>query len=140
MCCFVLTRAPARDRNRPFSDRSRAGARARLRGSLSQLRQKRFALALQILFQLLRAIAIAASPRLRAVFVAAISSRVSVLDCHQLEILFPIWTLLLEGRVAETGFDPCSDSSGIHPGLFHIVLILVSGDRAAAEHLIIDRP
>ena len=105
---------------------------------IAKLLEKRFALAAQFLFELVRAIAIAASPSLAAVFVPAISTRVRVFHTEKLEIFFPIWPLLGERRIAKTSLDPCRDAIA-EPGFAHIIDILTTGDRTFAERAAVDR-
>src|SRR2546421_13125139 len=108
--------------------RIRSRARARLRRRAAQLREKRFSLSLELLFELCRAIAIAAGPRFSSVFVPAVPARVRILDREQFEILFPIRPLFFQRRIAETRFYPGCEAILIHARLLHIVLILVAGD------------
>jgi hypothetical protein len=57
-------------------------------------------------FKLFRAIAIAAGPRLGAVLVTAVASRMRVFHAQQVEIFFPIWPFLGQRRVAKASLDP----------------------------------
>src|ERR1700730_6278288 len=88
------------------TDRSRAAARARLRETRAQPGQERFTAVLQLFLQLRRAIAIAAGPRLGAIFMAAIAARVRVLHHEKLEIFLPIRALFFERRSAEARLHP----------------------------------
>ena len=92
----------------------------------------------QFLFQLLCAIAIAARPRLGAVFVPAIPARMGVLYTDQIEIFFPICPLFRQWRIAKAGLDPGGGAVPIHPRLVHIVNVLVAGDRIFSERAVID--
>ena len=87
-----------------------------------------FALAAQLLFQLLRTVAIAARPRFGPVLVPAIAARMRVLHPDELEIFFPIRPFLRQRRIAKTGFDPGRDALTVHPRLVHIMNIFVARD------------
>jgi len=63
---------------------------------------------------------------------------VRVVHTEKLEVFFPIRSLFLQRRIAETGFHPSRDAGLVDPRLLHIVLILVAGDRTLAESLPID--
>src|SRR6478672_3956637 len=93
----------------PSSSASAAtGFRLSGRGrALAQASHERFPLTAQSVFQLPRTIAIAACPRLDAVFVPAIPAGMRVLYAEELEIFFPIRSLFCQRRIAETGLDPC---------------------------------
>jgi hypothetical protein len=71
--------------------------------------------------------------------VPAIAARVRVLHREQLEIFFPIRPLFVQRRVAKTRFHPGGDARLIDARLPHIVLILIAGDGAFAERVVIDR-
>ena len=87
----------------------------------------------QLLLELLCTITLATRPRLRSIFVAAIPARVRIFHTEQIEIFLPIRAFLRERRIAEAGFNPCSDTVPIHARFIHIVQILVTGDGAATE-------
>src|SRR2546427_6468714 len=82
----------------------------RLRVGLSilpaQFPQKRLALCAQPFLKLGRAVAVAARPRLGAIFVPAITPRMSVFDAEQIEILLPVRAFFGQRRIAETAFNP----------------------------------
>lgn len=110
--------------------------RAGLTTRLLNRRQKRFPLFLQPLLQLPRAITIAARPRLRAIFMPAIFPIVRVLDAEQLEIFFPIRTLLSQRRGAKTSFHPVSHAIVSHPGMLQIVNVFITGNRTASQRTV----
>ena len=102
--------------------------RSRISGDLrSQGRQKRFPYALEFVFELLGAIAIAAGPRFGAVFMPAIPASMGVLHTEELKIFLPIGPLLGERWIAKTGFNPRCGPGRIDPGLLHIVPIFIAG-------------
>ncbi len=90
-------------------------------------------------FQAPRAIAVAAGPRLGAVFMPAIAPGMRVFDCEQLEILLPVWPLFLERRITETCFHPVRFALVVYTRRLHIVEIFIPGDGAAAKRPVIDR-
>ena len=94
----------------------------------SQPFQERFALAAQLLFQLLRTIAIAARPRFGPVLMPTIAAPMRVLHPDELEIFFPIRPFLRQRRIAKTGFDPGRDALTVHPRFVHIVNIFIACD------------
>ena len=69
---------------------------------VAEIFQKRFALAAKFLFQLLRAIAIAARPQFGPGFVPAVAARMRVLDAEQIKIFLPVTALLRERRITKT--------------------------------------
>ena len=75
----------------------------------------------EFFLQVLRAIAVAAGPRLCSVFVPAIASRVRILYADQFEIFFPIRTLFRKRRIAEASFHPGRSSGFVHPRFAHVV-------------------
>jgi hypothetical protein len=95
---------------------------------------------LQTLFQPLCAVAIAASPGFGAVFVAAIAAGMGVLHSHQFEEFLPVRAFLLQWCGAVTHLDPFRRSVVSEAGLFHVVDILVAGDRPATQRAIRDCP
>jgi hypothetical protein len=65
--------------------------------------------------------------------VAAAASGVSILNFQELEILFPVWTFLREGRRAVTDFNPLNGAITELPRFLHIPKVLVAGYGASAE-------
>ena len=90
--------------------------------------QKWFALAAQLVFQLLRAVAIAARPRFGPVLMPTIAARMRVLHPDDLEIFFPIRPFRSQRRITKTGFDPGCDALIVHPRFVHIVNIFIARD------------
>src|SRR4051812_17830000 len=82
-------------------------------------REQRRALAREFLFEPGRAVALAARPRLGAVFVPAVFPRVRVLHREQLEKFLPIRPLLVERRGAKTNLHPARDAVGEQSRLLH---------------------
>ncbi len=101
---------------------------APLRNLDSALIQKRCAASHQLRFQFLRAIAITTRPRLTSIFVTAIPPGVRVFNAQQGEIFLPVRTLLRQRRIAEASLNPGSYTGCVHPGLVHIIYVLVPGD------------
>src|SRR5438552_14774227 len=91
--------------------------------------RKRVALASEGCFEFLRTITVTAGPRFLTVQVATIPTSVCILHAEELEILLPIRPLLGQWLLAETDFHPGDRPIGIHPCLFHIPEIFVSGNR-----------
>ena len=98
-----------------------------------QFFQKRLSGLLQPLFEAPSAIAIGAGPGFSAVFMAAISSRMSVLHLQQFKIFLPVRPFFIQRRGAETGFNPVSDALLVEPGVPQIVNVFFSRNRAAAQ-------
>src|ERR1044071_7384774 len=98
--------------------------------------EERLSLIAQFLFQLCRAIAFTAGPRFRSVLMPAISTRMCVLNARQVEIFFPIRSLLGQRRIAETGLHPPRHAA-LDPGLGHVMKIFVPRDRALAESAVL---
>ena len=71
-----------------------------------------------------------------AVFVPAVFSRMSVFDTDEIEIFLPIRTFLLERDSAETGFYPVRRAVLRNSGLFHVMQVFISGDRAASQRAV----
>src|SRR5262245_54005611 len=90
-------------------------------------------LACQPTFERLGAIAVTAGPRLGAVLVPAVSSRMSVLHVEQVEIFLPVRSLLRERGGAKTHLDPARRAVRGQSRLIHVVQILISGNRTAPE-------
>jgi len=101
--------------------------------------QKRIAPAAQFLFQLLRAITIATRPRLRSIFVPAVSARVRVLNAQEFEIFLPIRPFFRERWIAKADLDPSRNSVFVDARLLHIMEVFVTGDRTASEGALINR-
>jgi RNA polymerase sigma factor (sigma-70 family) len=101
--------------------------------------EERFAGNRQFLLESFRAITIAAGPGLGSVFMPAIAPRMGILHAQQIKVLLPIRTLLLERSRAETGLHPVRRPVCIHAGVSHVMLVLVTGDRAQAECAVLDR-
>jgi hypothetical protein len=100
--------------------------------------QKRFVLDDEFRFESLGAITIATSPRLRSVFVPAVSARVRVLNAEEVEIYFPIGPFFRQRRIAKTDLDPSRNSVFVDAGLLHIMEVFVPGDRTATEGAVIN--
>ena len=62
-----------------------------------------------------------------------------VLDAQEVEIFFPIRSLLFQGRIAETCFNPGRNALRVDTRLPHVVQILVAGDGAAAKGALVNR-
>jgi len=109
---------------------------------LESLRQKfkeGLACVLQFLFQPCRAIAIAARPRLGSILVAAFAPVVRILYLHQLKILFPIRSLLLQGSRAIAHFHPAHRLICADPRLIHVSQVFVTRDRPLAQRPALNR-
>ena len=65
---------------------------------------------------------------------------VGVLHADQFEILFPVRTFLVQRDRAEAGFHPHDATVGQLARLSHVVLVLVTGNRAASEITGVDGP
>ena len=105
---------------------------------VSDFLQERLPFLAQALFEAFGAIAVAARPGLGAVPVAAIFAIVRVFDAEEVEIFFPVRTLLLKRRRAETGFDPMGRAVVAEASLLHVVEVFVAGDGALAERVVAD--
>ena len=73
-----------------------------------------------------------ASPRFRAVEIAAQAPVVRILHTLELEVLLPVRALFLKRRRTETNLDPFDRAVRAHSRLHHVAQILVSGDGSAA--------
>src|SRR5438552_17785773 len=62
----------------------------------------------------------------------------SVLNVQQLEVIPPIGPLFRQRRIAKTTFYPGCNSSVVDPCLLHIVQVLVAGNRAASQRLLLN--
>ena len=69
---------------------------------------------------------------------AAPASRVRVLHAEEIEVGLPIRPLLGERRGTEAGLHPLDPTVRERAGLFHVVEILVAGDRTRPERAIFD--
>ena len=125
------------------TDRARwpgRGLQSRLsRRLLLERREKRAAAAGEPGFEAGGAVAVAARPRLGAVFVAASASRVRVLDLFEIEILVPVFALFLQRRRAEAHLDPLHTAVVVLARVGHVAQVLAAGDRSATERAIVDR-
>ena len=81
---------------------------------------ERLSSASQFSLQTRGAIAAVARPCLLAIGVPALSPVMRVLDFGQVEMLLPIWTLLLKWRRTVANFDPPSRAIRAEPGVAHI--------------------
>jgi hypothetical protein len=93
----------------------------------------------QCFLELLGAIAVAACPCFRSVFVAAIAPRVGVLDAQQIKIFFPVRSFFFQRWVAETCFNPGGDAVRVDTRLLHVVQIFIARDGTAAEGALVNR-
>ena len=105
----------------------------------AKIRQERRRLLRQPRFEPLGAVAVAAGPRLGAVFVAAIGSRMGVLNLDQVEELFPVRPLFFQRHVAVTDFDPARRAVVEQAGILHVAQIFALGDRSGAQRAALDR-
>jgi hypothetical protein len=101
--------------------------------------QKRLAGGVELVLQANSAIASSASPRLRAVTIAAFAAVVRVLDAGKLEELLPVRALLVERLVAIADFDPARGAVLAQAGLLHVSEIFVPGYRATSQGPVLDR-
>ena len=90
--------------------------------------EERFANGLEMGFEFNRAIAVAARPWFRPVFMPAIFPGVGVFDGEEVKIFFPIRAFLIERSGAETGLDPLGVAGFIDASFAHIVEIFVTGN------------
>lgn len=88
-------------------------------GSGSSRLKKRFALATQRLFQLLRAIAITAGASRGPIFVAAGAGRVRSVHAQKLEVLFPVSPVSPRRRIAKASFHPGRHNLALHSSFAH---------------------
>src|SRR4051812_14295899 len=105
---------------------------------VSQLREKRRARRLELLFKPPRAIALATRPCLGAVCIATVSPRMRVLHAHEFKILLPIRALLLEWNFAKTDLHPKCGAIVGHTRALHVVKIFVTRNGAFAETTVFD--
>lgn len=101
--------------------------------------EKRGARLLQLRLQLLRAIAVAARPWLRAILVAAVTAGMSIFHAQQVEVLLPIRPLLLQRCAAKTHFHPLRRVIAGQPGLLHVTDVFVACYRSLAQRAKVDR-
>ena len=106
--------------------------------SLAKRLEKRLSRCLQFPFQTLRAITIAASPRLRTALVPAFPAIMCVLHSRQLEIPLPIGALFLQWCRAIANLHPADRIVLAQPGLLHVAQILALGDRALTQGSVLD--
>jgi hypothetical protein len=100
----------------------------RLKILRSQLIQKQIAFRTKSLFELLRAVTVAARPRLAAVFVSAVAARMRVFYAQQLEIFFLIRPFFRQRQIAKACLDPRGDTFSVHARLPHVMDVFVAGD------------
>src|SRR5579864_2399619 len=93
---------------------------------------------LQFLLQTRRAVAVAACTRLSPILIAAVAAVVGILHSSQVEVLFPVGLLFLQGRRTITDFYPARGLVRAEPCILHISKILAFGDRSAAQRLLLD--
>ena len=93
---------------------------------------------LQLLFQPRRAVAVTASPRLGSILIAAVAAIVSILHARQIEILFPVRTLFLQGRRTIADFHPPRSLVFAQPSILHIAEIFSFGYRTLAEGFLLN--
>jgi hypothetical protein len=105
----------------------------------SQLRQERFTVTLQFLFQAFCAIARAAGPCFRAVLVPAITTRMRIFHTKQFKVFLPIRPFFFERWIAKTRLHPGRDAGVVHARLLHVLLIFIAGYGTLSERLLIDR-
>ena len=97
------------------------------------------AFVLQFLFEPRRAITISARPRLGSIFITAFAPVVRILYLHQLKILFPIRSLLLQGSRAIAHFHPAHRLICADPRLIHVSQVFVTRDRPLAQRPALNR-
>ena len=105
---------------------------------VSEFLQEGFAFLALALFEAFGAIAVGAGPGLGAVQIAAVFAIVRVFDAEEVEIFFPVRTLLLKRRWAETGFDPMGSAVVPEASLLHVVEVFITRDGALAEGAVAD--
>lgn len=99
-------------------------------------RQEGLAAGFHLSFQPGGAVAIAASPRLGAVQVAATAAIVRVFDLNKIKMFFPVGTLFLKRLRTKAGLNPTYGSVVHKPRLLHVAYILVAGDRTFAQRAV----
>src|SRR5688572_4248000 len=95
--------------------------------------KQRLAFSLELRLELPRAITITARPGFGSVLVAAIPAGVSVLHLEQLEVFLPVGTFFRQRCCAKTDLDPTRGAVSRQACLLHVMLVLVTRDRATAE-------
>ena len=100
---------------------------------LLQRAQEIFPKQQKVLLQFLRAIAIAARPRLNPACVTAILASVCIFNLQQFKVLFPVRTFFLEWRSAKADFHPGADVVVSEAGLCHILKVFVAGHGASTK-------
>ena len=83
-----------------------------------------------------RAIAIAACPRLSAVFVTAILPVVRVLDAQELKVFLPIRSLFLQRSGAVADLHPMRDAVPANARLLRVVQVFLARDRTLSERAV----
>ena len=79
----------------------------------------------------LGAITIATCPRLRSVFVPAVSARVRVLNAQEFEIFLPIRSFFRERWIAKADLDPSRNAVFVDARLLHVLEVFVTGNGVA---------
>ena len=87
----------------------------------------------------LGAITIATCPRLRSVFLPAVSARVRVLNAQEFEIFLPIRSFFRERWIAKADLDPSRNAVFVDARLLHVLEVFVTGDRTTAKGALINR-
>jgi hypothetical protein len=90
--------------------------------------KKSFAYIPEFLLEANRTIAVAASPGLTAIEVAALAPVMCVLHSDEIEELFPIWGFLLQRRRTITNLDPANFFPRQLPSFTHVPEILALGN------------
>jgi hypothetical protein len=103
-----------------------------------QLVQERLACDFQFLFETRRTVAIAAGPRFRPVLVFALAAVVRILHTRQVEILFPVRPLFLQGSWAIAHLYPTRGVIRTQTCLLHVTQIFTFGDRSLSQGLLLD--
>jgi len=101
--------------------------------------QERFTAFRQPLLEPLGTIAGAAGPNLRAIFISTAAAIMRVLHAREIEILFPIGTLLEQRAGTITHLNPARRAILADPGVLHIAQIFAFGHRSAAKRATLDR-
>jgi hypothetical protein len=83
--------------------------------------------------------AVAAGPWFSAILVAAISACMGILNTDEVEELLPVGAFFLERGWAVADLDPDRGPVFLKAGVFHVVKVLVAGDRSSTEGLLFDR-
>src|SRR4051812_1595515 len=91
-----------------------------LPGDLPKQIEERCAGLGEMRFELHRAVALPARPRLFTVLIPAVLARVSILHAHQLEIFLPVRPLLFQRGGAEAALDPADGAVVAQPRVGHV--------------------